>query len=183
VGSVAWFDTPQSRKDCVDWAFHGKTFEHRPKALNWRQSAATPTWFATVLAGALLATLLFRFFRTLDTVLAQPLGSPVEVAPYPRTYAGRTGYTVSMLFVAVVLIILGLAGVWIFGAMVETRDTAIGWALTAGLSMLAAVGVLMALDALQSKLVLHAEALEIRLWQRDSTREENPGNLSALIGE
>ena len=142
------------------------------------QGKASPTWLATVLLSLLGAALLLRLVRARQSMPARPMGVPLEQALDSPVYRAKPVYTAGIMFLSLLMVLSGLAGAWLFGAVIDSRDTPVAMGLAAAVSLFAAAGVLIALNTTAFRLILRADVLEIHdlfrvRWAR-ACRWSNP---------
>jgi hypothetical protein len=173
--SVAWFDTLSRWQDC------SQRQQQRSAALAGGFAgiaAATPSAYllATTSAAVLLALGLLHWSRRRraneEEAFAGSAGVPAGGGVvYPPTRLWMT----NQLLAGLALLLMGLAGVWGFGAVAENlRDTLFGGALVFCSALLGTAGVMTAIDACVSKVVLYESTLAIvQLWSTRYVRRED----------
>jgi hypothetical protein len=175
-GSIAWFDTPQRRQGCDDWAFKGKRPEPNlslgERVHNYSSffgGLGAVYWVPTILV-AIAGVVLLEFFmwRLGGGAQAQPPavvtpwgGSPFHPERYPRTYRfiGLAQPIGNHLAVAMVA----------FGAAVINAVASVPWpnpletlTVLALPSLVAVAGGLAIARNVTRKLVLEPDAIELR---------------------
>jgi len=170
--SVAWFDSQTSWPDCErrQRAAAPATFD---SALQDMVSASpSPYLLSTVCAAVVLAMALLYFARRPgQETLSPDWTDDPSAAVYRATPAWRMG----QVAVGIVFFLAGAAGVWGFGAVADAlRGTTAGLAMAFLSALLASAGVLIAVDACVSKLLLQTNALQlVQLWRTRQVRRED----------
>lgn len=104
--------------------------------------------------------------RAPDKTAAVPGGNPLDPALYPRTYPVSRGSQILYLFLGAVILVAALAGVWYFGTGHEVDAAQEGMALVLVCLALVAFGGALILYMFTSKIVLYADAIELRDFTR-----------------
>ncbi len=174
--SVAWFDTPQWRQECDDWAFKGKRFD-QDVSLGQRlhnyssflHGLGTAYWVQTVM-GAVAALLLLELstWRLSGGAQVQPApvitpwgDAPFNPAWYPRSYRFIGLAQPIGNHLAVAMVALGVAVIRAMASIpwpnpVETLT------VLAVFSVIIAIGVLAIARNVTRRLVLGPDAIELR---------------------
>jgi hypothetical protein len=172
VVSVAWFDTRANWPDCA-WRQHAAApFSLETTVQDVLSAPPSPYLLSTVCAAIGLAMALLYFARRAgQETLSPDWTEDPSAAVYRATPAWRMG----QLAMGTLFVLAGAAGVWGFGAVVAgLRGTPAGLSLAFFSALLASAGVLIAVDASVSKLLLQANALQIvQLWRARQVRRED----------
>jgi hypothetical protein len=172
VISVAWFDSKTSWPDCERRQRDAAPVSFETAVQDLLSASPSPYLLSTVCAAIVLAmALLFFARRTGQETLSPEWTDDPSAAVYRATPAWRLG----QVAVGIVFVVAGAAGVWGFGAVADAlRGTPAGVGLAFFSALLASAGVLIAVDACVSKLLLQANALQIvQLWRTRQVRRED----------
>lgn len=176
AASVAWYDTPQWRRDCDDWAFKGKRFDQDvslgQRAHNYSsflRGLGTGYWLYTVLITVAALGLLELLMWRLDggpqsqppPVVTPWGGASFNPARYPRTY-----HFIGMAqplgnHLAVAMVVPGGAAMWAL-ASAPWGNPLEGLAVVGGLSVIVAAGLLALARNVTRRLALAPDAVELR---------------------
>jgi len=104
---------------------------------------------------------------------AEPGADLFDPALYPRTYRVSTGNRILYLLLGTVILAGGLAGAWYFGTGHEVETPQEGTVLTLICLGFVALGGALVLYVLTSKIVLYADAIELRDFTRVRRRRRD----------
>jgi hypothetical protein len=170
--SVAWFDSQTNWPDCERRQRAAAPASFDSAVQDVLSAAPSPYLLSIVCAAILLAMVLLYLARRPGQETTSPeWNDDPSAAVYRATPAWRLG----QVALGIVFVVAGAAGVWAFGAVVDAlRGTSAGLGLAFFSALLAASGVLIAVDACVSKLLLQTNALQIvQLWRTRQVRRED----------
>jgi hypothetical protein len=168
--SVVWYDTIRRWPDCEHWWRKERQSTPSGFLASFLNATPSPYLFGTVAAAVLAALAILSLSRRRRAAASGPWAGLPTSAPMgadgsscPRVYPITPAWQALQVLAGVILLLPGLVGTWTFGAVFAHESAGLAIAFFAAL--LAAVGVMTIIDALETKLVLFPDTLEVHeLW-------------------
>ena len=186
--SVAWFDTAPRWRDCDLRRRAAAPVSFNATMQSIVSASPSPYLPTTVCCAVLLSLAALYASRRLRTAAADGInaggtsgaafsgpGMAYSGDPSTKVYRATWLWKAGQIAAGGVLFLIGIAGVWGFGAMADdsVHQTTFGLGLIFCSALLASAGVMVVIDAMVSRLVLQGSVLEIvELWRTQRIRRE-----------